>query len=352
MAQEPPFPFINAKSSLGNEASAAVSRKLWLLVELIRRRRITYSEYARIHERDYRTFQRDLQQLRALGATSGFTLSGIQDGERVDLVAFEARLGHVNDEQQRLIALVETIAETLGQPIARKLKPLVGPVDATKAEDFYRFAMPKLLDESRAADIARILERAWRSGPARVRFRYTDSRTATVVERLVEPYRLLLRSGVFYLVGYDCDKHSWRMFALDRFASRPVPHGTALKKRDVPPEYDGTDTLGFIKRDGAMTRVSVELSPVIATSAISRSWQDAQRVQRRDDGSAAISFEVSDVAEVIRWALGFGAEARVIAPPAAVRLARETVEQIVARYATTSERAGEPAEIAPSRSVV
>jgi predicted DNA-binding transcriptional regulator YafY len=352
MAEEPPFPFINGKSSLGNEASAAVSRKLWLLVELIRRRRITYSEYVRIHERDHRTFQRDLQQLRALGETSGFTLSGIKDGEHVELVTFEARLGHVNEEQQRLIALVETIATTLGQPIARKLKPLVGPADARKTEDFYRFAMPQLLDGSRAADIARTLERAWLNGPARVRFRYSDSKTGTVIERVVEPYRLLLRSGVFYLVGYDCDKRGWRMFALDRFDSRPVPCGTAPKKRAVPPEYDGTDTLGFIKRDGAMTRVSVELSPVIATSAISRSWQQGQRVQRRDDGSATISFEVSDVAEVVRWALGFGAEARVIAPPAAVRLARETAEQISARYATLDERASDPAERAPSRSAV
>ena len=76
MAEGPSFPFHKAKSTLGNEASAAVARKLWLLVELIRRRHITYAEYARIHERDYRTFQRDLQQLRRLGETSGSSSPG------------------------------------------------------------------------------------------------------------------------------------------------------------------------------------------------------------------------------------------------------------------------------------
>jgi predicted DNA-binding transcriptional regulator YafY len=352
MAKGPEFPFIKAKSTLGNEASAAVSRKLWLLVELIRRRNMTYAEYARIHERDRRTFQRDLQQLRALGETSGFKISGIKEGERVDLISFEPRLGQVNDEQQQLIALVQTIVATLGQPIARKLKPLVGPAGAPQAEEFYRFAMPKLLDESRAAEIARILERAWSNGPARVRFRYMDSASASVVERTVEPYRLLLRSGVFYLVGYDCGKRGWRMFALDRFDSRPVPCGSALKRREVPPEYDGSDTLGFIKRDGAMQSVTVELSPLIATSAISRSWQKGQRVQRHSDGSASITFEVSDAAEIVRWALGFGAQACVVAPPAAVQLARETIEQIAVRYAAASRSVGDPAEVRAKRSAV
>ena len=89
-----------------------------------------------------------------------------------------------------------------------------------------------------------------------------------------------------------------------------MPCGSALKVREVPPEYDGSDTLGFIKGSGEIVRVTVELSPLVATSAVSRSWQKNQRVQRRSDGSAAISFEVSDAAEVVRWALGFGAEAR------------------------------------------
>lgn len=351
MAQEPPFPFIKTKSTLGNEASAAVARKLWLLVELIRRRSVTYGEYARVHERNYRTFQRDLQQLRRIGETSGFKLSEIRAGERVDLVEFEARLGHVNEEQERLIAFVETIAAALGRPIARKLEPLVGPLDPAKAEDFYRFAMPKLIDESRVSEIARILERAWRHGPARVRFRYTDSASGDVVERVVEPYRLLLRSGVFYLVAFDCRKDGWRTFALDRFASLPVPSGSALKRREVPPEYDGSDALGFIKRESALTRVTVDLSPLIATSAISRSWQKAQRVLRRSDGSASITFEVSDAAEIVRWALGFGAQACVVGPPSAVRLARETVAQIADRYAAAGRSAGDP-EVNVTRSAV
>ncbi len=337
MAASSQFALAGTKSSLGNEASAAVARKLWLLLELMRRRSITYGEYERIHERNFRTFQRDLQQLRALGETSGFRLSEIKRGERVEVLSFDARLGRVNEEQQKLIALVETIATALGQPIARKLEPLVGPVDESKREDFFRFAMPQLLDQSRAAEIARILERAWKNG-ARVRFRYGARATGGVAERLVEPFRVLLRSGVFYLVAYDCGKRGWRMFALDRFATLPVPAGSVLEPRSIPPEYDGADALGFIKGDGAMETVTVELSANVATSAISRRWQRSQRVLAREDGSASISFEVNDPAEVVRWALGFGADARVSAPPSAVRLARETVDKIATRYASANPK--------------
>jgi proteasome accessory factor B len=346
MPKEQPFGVAGTKSSLGNEASASVARKLWLLVELVRRRSITFSEYERRHERDFRTFQRDLQQLRALGQTSGFAISKIGKEKRVELTDIEPRLAAPNLEQRRLIALVESIAAALGRPIARKLKRLVGDADPEVHEDFFRFAMPKLNDESRAADIARNLERAWRNG-ARVCFRYSDSERGRVVERLVEPYRVVLRSGLFYLVGYDCKKRGWRMFALDRFASLPVNAGSVLAQRTVPGAYDGEDTIGFIKRDGALQTVTVELSPNVATSAISRRWQKGQRVRHLPGGSASISFDVSDAAEVVRWALGFGADARVIAPPSAVRLACDIVEQIAACYATEiTAVSGEPSRAA------
>jgi hypothetical protein len=41
---------------------------------------------------------------------------------------------------------------------------------------------------------------------------------------------------------------------------------------------------------------------------------------------------VSDIGEVVRWALGLGKEACIIAPPAAVALAAKTVEEIAALY--------------------
>lgn len=60
-----------------------------------------------------------------------------------------------------------------------------------------------------------------------LRFSYTDQHGRVSVRR-VEPFRDVLRGGVWYLVGYDIDRSNWRLFRFDRIvnvASCGVPFG-------------------------------------------------------------------------------------------------------------------------------
>jgi predicted DNA-binding transcriptional regulator YafY len=199
------------------------------------------------------------------------------------------------------------------------------------------FAVPQLLDGTRVHQIFERLQSASR-GPdgsqSLVRFKYRDAKQGASVERTVEPHRVLIRSGSAYLIGYDLDRRAWRTFALDRFTTLPVKCGTVLRKRQIPEAYAETGVIGFIKSDGRPQRVSVELSPRVAAAATSRKWQDAQTTELFLDGRAIMTFTVSDPAEVIRWALGFGAEAKVIAPDAAVELARDMIQSLTTRYSS------------------
>lgn len=165
-----------------------------------------------------------------------------------------------------------------------------------------------------------------------VRFAYPESGKEGGTDRVVEPYRVLLRSGGAYLVGYDSERKGWRMCALDRIMSRPVRAGTIQHARLVPAAYDSSDVVGFIKSSGTPTAVTVCLSATVAASATSRRWQTMQRTRFYLDGSAEITFEVSDVGEIVRWAMGFGADAKVVSPNAAVVLAAETAREIAAAY--------------------
>jgi predicted DNA-binding transcriptional regulator YafY len=80
--------------------------------------------------------------------------------------------------------------------------------------------------------------------------------------------------------------------------------------------------------------VTVELSAAIAASATSRIWNKAQRVEKLPGGRARITVPVSDPSEVIRWAFGFGPDARVVAPPDVVAAARTLAQQIVSAHGT------------------
>ena len=128
------------------------------------------------------------------------------------------------------------------------------------------------------------------------------------------------------------------MFAVDRFRSKPLKAGTCTNSRTLPAEYASDDVIGFMKGPGQRTDVTVELSANVAASATARAWQTGQRIEKLAGGRARMTFSVADVGEVVRWALGFGADACVIAPPTAVDNARATVAEISAAYRDSASR--------------
>jgi hypothetical protein len=311
------------------EATEAAARKILVLLELLRSKAIRFSTYEHVYGRDYRSFQRDLQHLRKIGEEAGFKISPIANRERAELSLVDSQLRSL-DASPRVVALISALSGALGAPVARELGRLGQSADET---GFLRLLLPQLVEQTQIGETYDRLKAAWeaRPGPALVTFQY-DPGNGKKTTRRVDPYRLLLRSGSAYLVGYDVDKRAWRMFALDRFRSLPERAGTVQRLRQVPPQYDSSDTVGFFKTAGDAVAVTVELTPAVAASATSRRWQAAQRVEHLPGGFARITFEVTEIGEVVRWALGFGKEARIVAPPEAVEIAIRTVDEIAAAY--------------------
>lgn len=78
-----------------------------------------------------------------------------------------------------------------------------------------------------------------------LRFSYTD-RHGRVSTRRVEPFRQVLRGGVWYLVCYDRDRSNWRLFRFDRIhdaASCGVPFGY------TSPEFPSTSIQEWLATD-------------------------------------------------------------------------------------------------------
>ena len=312
------------------EATTAAARKIWVLLELLRSKHVRFVTYGRLYDESFRTFQRDLQHLRNIGKSGGFTISPIRGKDRAELLEVDAKLRSL-DGSASVLGLLSALGGALGAPVTLELGELA---KASADSGFLRFLLPQLLEQSAVAETYAVLKAAWevRPGPAMVRFQYPEHGKGGKTERVVEPYRVLLRSGSAYLVGYDTGRKGWRMFALDRILSRPVRVGTIQHARTVPEEYDSSDVIGFIKTGAPTIAVTVRLGAAVAASATSRRWQTTQVVRRRADGSAEITFEVSDIAEIVRWAMGFGAEAQIVAPASAVALAEKTAQSLVDAY--------------------
>jgi predicted DNA-binding transcriptional regulator YafY len=330
MATPPAFAAKKKRKST-NEASEATKRKLALVVELLTQRRVRFSSYHTKFGKGLRTFQRDLQQIEKIGETSGFKLGGVKDGEVVELVALDGRTKNLNNDSKRLERILATMAEALGEPIVRELGSRASA--SAERDDFFSFAAPKLIEGTAVADICATLREACMSptGRAAVRFRFAGAGKEGVSEREVEPYGVLGRSGKFYLIGYDRGRRGWRIFAIHRFASKPVKAGTCTTTRIVPETYLSGDVIGFIKGTKRLD-ITLELAANVAPSVTCQQWQADQRVEKLADGRAQITFAASDIDEVVRWALGFGVDARVIAPPEAVERARAIAAEILGSY--------------------
>jgi len=311
------------KARASGQPAEATARKISVLLHLLRSRRIGVAFIQKQFGLSERQALRDLQELRKLGATLGFTITKRDSAGNVELADFANRPASLARGERGLTALVLELFKAFGEPLALYADSLV---DSQLESPFVRVVMPRLEAGSAVATILNDLSAAWERG-ARVRFRYKNK------EREVEPALAMVRSGRYYLVARELGAagNGWRIYSMDEIRG-PVRRCGSFAPKPPPAEYVSTDTIGWIKHEGKKQRVEVTVSPKLAPTATSRRWQAPQETTQHADGSATIAFSVGDVDEVIRWALGFGDEAWVSAPPAAVERAKAMVAQIAARY--------------------
>ncbi|MEO6990937.1 MAG: WYL domain-containing protein [Candidatus Baltobacteraceae bacterium] len=330
------FPFDPDTVRRANEAPEDSTRLIWLLLRLIRNREVDYPRYAGMFERGDRTFKRDIAKLRELGRRFGFELGKFKRGA-IRVAKLDDALEPRRDVERNVADVLRALADALGEVVAADLRAIV-ELDAGPIDRFLRVGLPRLIPQTTVAKTYAMVRAAWGKG-ARVRFRYPTQTGGPGLERTVEPYLVNYVAGRYYLVGFDVRPRSggWRQYALDRIEGAVRPAGTFVR-RTVPPQYHGSDAVGLFKT-GPGVCVTIALSARIAGAVTARSWQRSQRATSAPDGSATIAFEVFDLGEAVRWAFGFGGEARVVAPSSAVDLARDLAQAMLASYGV--ERANE-----------
>jgi predicted DNA-binding transcriptional regulator YafY len=308
------------------------TRLIYMMCTLIRTKTVAFDSYYGRFSRSSRTFKRDIAKLRDLGEQYGFSLVSLKTGG-VRLEKFENLRGTAAPADTSLAAAdtLQAVVDALGDVIGRQLDGHVALAGGS-VDRFLRIATPRLIANTEVAEAYGSLRNAWAAG-SRVRFSYPARDLRSKPERIVEPYLTTYVAGRYYLVGYDVRPRSggWRQYALDRITGPIVRAGT-FERRVVPAAYRGEDAIGLFKT-GSATEVTVRLSRTIAEAVIARKWQRAQRFEREPGGDATIVFEVHDLGEAVRWSLGFGTEARVLAPPEAVHLSRTMALEIAAGYA-------------------
>lgn len=155
----------------------------------------------------------------------------------------------------------------------------------------------------------------------RCRIRYLKPSADGPEWRLVEPYVMAYADGHWYAVSRCHRVEGVRCFRLDRTLEVELT-GEAFT---VP---DGFDPARYLK-DGRVYRghddreVTVRYSPRVAP------WiRERGPVEEREDGSVEVTYDVSDPDWVVRHVLQYGADARVVDPPAVRERVREEARRV------------------------
>ncbi len=249
-------------------------------------------------------------------------------------------LRRLNLTQRELLGLVTlkrlgaSLGGTLASYIDETTTKLLASSDrrAANSVDTSSFAI-RLDSVSLAPEVERIFETLQRAERTRRRiaFAYVDKRGAATVRR-VDPYGFIVSSGRIYLVGFDHTRNDMRVFAVDNIGQPDVLPQVFERPVDFNLDAYGAHSVSGVWHGETLTEVTVRFSAVVAKAAAAANVARDKRIARRDDGGVDITYRVSDPLEIVRWSLGWGAEAEVIGPESARSTAREIAMRIAARY--------------------
>jgi predicted DNA-binding transcriptional regulator YafY len=145
----------------------------------------------------------------------------------------------------------------------------------------------------------------------KVRMRYYSLASRRAKDYDADPHRVVYAEGGLYLVAYVPEYREVRTFAVERIQQLSLRH-----EHFAEPPHPGADvfphSLGV--HSGSPERVEVEFSARVATYVAERNWHPSQKVQPHPDGSVRIELHVCNDWALRRWILGFGSNARVLAP--------------------------------------
>jgi len=262
-------------------------------------------------------------------ATNSYRFAGGYSLKRLDLSAGEL-FGLV-----ALRSLGASIGGTIGASIDEVTEKLVGTAGRSarahvESGSPVAFRLPEIaLDQHGQRAFSRLsaAERASRS----VRFSYLDKDRKRSV-RTIDPYGFVIHAGRIYCVGFDHDRRDKRTFALDNVSDADVLGSTFVKPADFRIEEYTAGSISGVLHGGEPREVTVDFAPRVAKAAIAARVVEERRIEHRPGGSVRIAYRVADADELVRWVLGWGAQAEIISPPDIRARIADLSQEIAEKY--------------------
>jgi predicted DNA-binding transcriptional regulator YafY len=145
-------------------------------------------------------------------------------------------------------------------------------------------------------------------------FDYQSPKHENIIRHCITIESFVFKDGHFYLYGWEAGRSGLRQYRIERIVPGSATSAGSVQRRVHYPY-----------------RIQYWLAPAIARGGISPRFENTESVIQ-PDGSAMITAETADLWEAHKILLGYGAQARALAPSALVDLMREAVLHMRSLY--------------------
>lgn len=312
-----------------------------------------------------RQFERDKEDLRALGVPLEYVEPIEEEGEGgyiIDRRRYFLPSISFSEDEAVALAMAEGVAARMAQALGEdafaawtKLVCLPGFPTAVRGGLGRRVHVaPAPAADPHERALLESIRRALAEN-RRVRMRYHSRGAQSPKQRLVDPYGLLIRRGIAYLIAHDHERGDVLMFRVSRIASlEPAPQKGGGPDFTVPEKFSlarYAEKQPWEFGSDSPVEVTVRVDRRIAW-LVARTVGRGAAVTREADGSISVRLTATDRHALLRWVLGMGRAAEIVQPASWRADARALAAQVAdvhaapvraARVARTRRRSKETA---------
>lgn len=235
-----------------------------------------------------------------------------------------------------LRSLGASIGGTIGASIDDVAEKLVGSAGGgtrarVEAASPVAFQLSEVSLDKRGEHAFTLLSSAERASRS-VRFKYRDKvgKTST---RTVDPYGFIINAGRVYCVAFDHTRSNKRTFAVDNVSEPFVLAKTFMRPSEFSLEEYAAASISGVLHSDETTLVRVRFPRRVAKAAAAARIVAGRSVKKQSGGAVEITYEVADVDELLRWVLGWGAQAEVLEPKSARTRIAALIKEVAGKYA-------------------
>lgn len=153
---------------------------------------------------------------------------------------------------------------------------------------------------------------------------------AEPAQRLIDPYAVVIRAGMWYLIAFDRARDDYRTFRIDRIKGLKPSAERFKRLSSFSIEDYFKDSWGVFR--GKPMKVQVELKGIAARLAAEREWPEERSLKWTAEDTAVLSATVCGEDEIASWVLSFGPDAHVIKPKRLRDRVKQSLSRSLERY--------------------